>query len=216
MIKKETIWLAVSGLDGSGKTTLVDNLEKWIKEEKNLTVLRDRLPHDKYLVSELLNQSEDSYTDRLLFAVDNRIFGSKLKKIIQSEKYDIVLTQRCYLDSFVHGAVQGFSYSWIEDLNRTCELPCTDIIVHMVAEAKTAYSRICDDPDADKFEYPAYMRKQEVETRRAYAECITGKNTDLQPFNNAVHLYCDSTNLTTEQTFESVKNQLEELNFFKC
>lgn len=51
----------------------------------------------------------------------------------------------------------------------------------MVAEAKTAYSRICNDPDADKFEYPAYIRKQEVETRRAYAECIAGNNTDLAP-----------------------------------
>ena len=208
--KKKTIWLAVSGLDGSGKTTLVDNLEKLFIDE-GVSVLRDRLPHDKYLISNLLDQSEDSYTDRLLFAVDNRIFGTKLEKIINSEKYDIVLTQRCYLDSFVHGAVQGYSYSWIEDLNRTCELPRTDIIVHMVAEAKTAYSRICDDPDADKFEYPAYMRKQEVETRRAYAECVAGQNTDLEAFKGTIHLYCDTTCLTTEETFNNVVEQLKKL-----
>lgn len=213
MKEKKTLWIAVSGLDGSGKTTLVDNLEKWFEQEKSLTVKRDRLPHDRYIVSDLLNKSNDSYTDRLLFAVDNRIFGAELEETLKSGKYDVVLTQRCFLDSFVHGAVQGFSYSWIEDLNRTSELPQADIIIHMVAEAKTAYSRICDDPDADKFEYPAYIRKQEVETRRAYAECIAGNNTDL-PFNTAKHIYVDSTKLSTDEVFGIVKAQLERLNLF--
>ena len=211
MKKEKTLWIAVSGLDGSGKTTLVNNLQEWLSTEKKLTVMRDRLPHDRYLVTDLLNQSKDTYTDRLLFAVDNRIFGTMLEDIIKSEKYDIILTQRCFLDSFVHGAVQGYSYSWIEELNRTNDLPKADVIIHMVAEAKTAYSRICDDPDADKFEYPAYMRKQEVETRRAYAECLAGNNTDLEPFNHARHLYIDSTQMSTQDVFETAKKQLEYL-----
>ena len=213
MKNKKTLWIAISGLDGSGKTTLVDNLEKWF-EEKSLTVKRDRLPHDRYIVSDLLNKSNDNYTDRLLFAVDNRIFGAELEETLKSGEYDIVLTQRCFLDSFVHGAVQGFSYSWIEDLNRISELPQADIIIHMVAEAKTAFSRICDDPDADKFEYPAYIRKQEVETRRAYAECIARNNTDLQPFNKAKHLYIDSTQMSTQEVFDTAKKQLEYLGIF--
>lgn len=214
MKMKKTLWIAVSGLDGSGKTTLVDDLQDWISKEKGLSVLRDRLPHDRYIVTDLLNQSKDTYTDRLLFAVDNRIFGTMIEDVIKSEKYDIILTQRCFLDSFVHGAVQGYSYSWIEELNRTNDLPRADIIIHMVAEAKTAYSRICNDPDADKFEYPAYMRKQEVETRRAYAECIAGSNTDLEPFNDATHLYVDSTKMTPEEVFEFAKNELSKLDIF--
>lgn len=214
MKNKKTLWIAVSGLDGSGKTTLVEDLQEWISKEKSLSVMRDRLPHDRYIVSDLLNQSKDTYTDRLLFAVDNRIFGTMLEDTIKSEKYDIILTQRCFLDSFVHGAVQGYSYSWIEELNRTNDLPRADIIIHMVAEARTAYARICNDPDADKFEYPAYMRKQEVETRRAYAECIAGNNTDLEPFNNAKHIYVDSTKLSTDEVFGIVKTQLERLNLF--
>ena len=213
MKNKKTLWVAISGLDGSGKTTLVDSLKTWF-EEKGLKVKRDRLPHDRYIVSDLLDKSTDSYTDRLLFAVDNRIFGTELKEVLKSGEFDIVLTQRCFLDSFVHGAVQGFSYSWIEDLNRTTELPQADVIIHMVAEAKTAYSRISNDPDADKFEYPAYIRKQEVETRRAYAECIAGNNTDLAPFNNAKHLYIDSTKLNQKEVFQAAKDQLESLYIF--
>lgn len=211
---KKTLWIAISGLDGSGKTTLVDNLYDWFTNEKGLSVYRDRLPHDRYIVTDLLNKSKDSYTDRLLFAVDNRIFGTKLGELLKSGEYDIVLTQRCFLDSFVHGAVQGYSYSWVEDLNRTSELPRTDVIIHMVAQAKTAYSRICDDPDADKFEYPAYMRKQEIETRRAYAECLAGNNTDLEPFNKAEHFSIDSTRKSIEDVFKCAKKQLESLCIF--
>lgn len=38
-----TRWIAVTGLDGSGKTTLVDNLVKFL-ESKGFKVYRDRFP----------------------------------------------------------------------------------------------------------------------------------------------------------------------------
>lgn len=95
-----TRWIAVTGLDGSGKTTLVDNLVKFL-ESKGFKVYRDRFPHDKYLTKTLLNESKDAYTDRLLFALDNRIAGTHLRSIIETGEYDFIVTQRCFLDSFV-------------------------------------------------------------------------------------------------------------------
>ena len=83
-------WIVVSGLDGSGKTTLVDDLERWLKEN-NKRVMRSRLPYDEYLVKKLLNVSNDSYTDRMLFALDNRIFAEHFKKWQDSKEYDIIL-----------------------------------------------------------------------------------------------------------------------------
>lgn len=210
-MKKKTLWLVVTGLDGSGKTSLVDNLTSWLSNEKNLEVMRDRLPHDRYLVKDLLNKSEDRYTDRLLFALDNRLFCTELRKILASGKYDIVITQRGLLDSFVHGAVQGFSYSWIRELNQVDDLPKCDIMIHMVCEARTAYSRICDDPDADKFEYPAYIDKQERETRRAYAEISSGTNLDLEHFSNCKNIYIDTTQMTIDEVFELAKRKLENI-----
>ena len=117
-----TRWIAVTGLDGSGKTTLVDNLVKFL-ESKGFKVYRDRFPHDKYLTKTLLNESKDAYTDRLLFALDNRIAGTHLRGIIETGEYDFIVTQRCFLDSFVHGAVQGYSYSWVSELNHVRDLP---------------------------------------------------------------------------------------------
>ena len=209
MVKK-TKWIVVTGLDGSGKTSLVSNLTSWLSEEKKLKVKRDRFPHDRYLVKDLLNKSKDRYTDRLLFALDNRLFGTELAEIIESGKYDVIVTQRGFLDSFVHGAVQGFSYSWIGELNQIADLPKCDIMIHMVCEARTAYSRICNDPDADKFEYPAYIDKQERETRRAYAEVISETNPDLEHFKDCQNLYIDTTQMSIDEVFDFVKKKLED------
>lgn len=213
MSKKKTTWIVVSGLDGSGKTTLVGNLQAWLTE-KGFSVKRDRFPHDVYLNKTLLDKSKDAYTDRLLFALDNRIFGTEIREMIEHHDYDFIITQRGFLDSFVHGAVQGFSYSWIAELNHMEDLPKADIMFHMVAEAKVAYSRICNDPDADKFEYPAYIGKQERETRRAYAEIKSGSNPDLVHFSKTKNFYIDSTEMTMEEVFGLAKAKLESLNLF--
>ena len=42
MTAKKTKWIVVTGLDGSGKTSLVSNLTSWLVEEKQLKVKRDR------------------------------------------------------------------------------------------------------------------------------------------------------------------------------
>lgn len=213
MVSKNFIpWVVVSGLDGSGKTTLCTNLKKHMTEA-GIRVKSSRLPHDRYLVTELLNVSNDPYTDRMLFALDNRLFAERFKEWQASGKYDVIITQRGFLDSFVHGAVQGFNYSWIGELNRINDLPKCQIIIHLVAEAETAYARIKDDEDADKFEYIEYIRKQERETRRAYYE-VTHGNRDLEHFANAVHIYVDTTQMSTDETFEYVKKRLAEIEFF--
>lgn len=204
-----TKWIVISGLDGSGKTTLVDNLEKYMAQQ-SLRVKRSRLPHDRYLVKDLLNVSKSPYTDRLLFALDNRIFAERFQEWQESGEYDFVLTQRGFLDSFVHGSVQGFSYANIGELNGIADLPKCDVIIHLVAEAETAFERIKDDPDADKFEYISYIRKQEAETRRAYHE-VMRQNPDLAHFHNASNIYLDTTQMSTEETFEFVLKRLQGL-----
>lgn len=206
--KRKLPWIAVSGLDGSGKTTLVDNLQNYFAEN-GIRVKRDRLPHDKYLVGTLLDVSTNRYTDRLLFALDNRIFAERYASWSAND-FDVVLTQRCYLDSFVHGAVQGFSYADIARLNNIWNLPQCDVIIHLVAEAGTAYSRIKNDPDADKFEYPDYIRVQEAETRRGYREAVSGEDPAMASFKNAVHIYVDTTSLSTDETFEYVLKRMRE------
>ena len=205
----EAKWIVVSGLDGSGKTTLCTDLQHWFEEEKNLRVMRSRLPFDEYLVKNLLNESSNSYTDRMIFALDNRLFAEKYRAWSKSREFDIILTQRGFLDSYVHGAVQGYSYSWISEFNHIADLPKCQVIIHFVAEAETAYQRIKDDPDADKFEYLAYIRRQEQETRRAY-RAVCDHDVDMAHFKDCINIYVDTTQLSTEETFQLVKRRLIE------
>ena len=143
--------------------------------------------------------------------VGNGKVGLALAEQLTAEEHDIILTQRCFLDSFVHGAVQGYSYEWIEELNRIGDLPKCDIMIHLVAEASVAYQRICDDPDADKFEYPEYINKQEYETRKAYSAVVKGNEPALSSFKDSKNIYVDTTQMTTEEVFENVLKKLKKL-----
>jgi len=208
-------WVVVTGLDGSGKTTLVNQLEK-LFQEQGIRVLKSRSPHDEYLVKTLLNISgdgqpmKDRYTDRLIFALDNRILGTRIRHWQASGEYDVILSQRGFFDSFVHGAVQGYTYQQIAELNGIYDLPVCDIMIHLCADSDIAFSRIKDDDDADKFETPAYMRRQEEETRRGYQRLIS-KDPELDAFFDAINFFIDTTQLSCDETFELAKKRLEPL-----
>ena len=202
-------WISVTGLDGSGKTTLVRNLASYY-EKKGFKVKTAHLPFDCHLQREILPELTHSYADRLLFALDNHIFAEQLEKWENKNEYDLIISQRGFFDSFVHGAVQGYSYDFIAELNRIESLPEVDIMVHLVAEANVAYQRIRDDPDADKFEFPRYIRKQETETRNGYYSLIN-HDPDLSAFAKAENILIDTTRLTTVETFEQAKNFIDPL-----
>jgi len=203
---KNTPWIVVTGLDGSGKTSLIDNLEK-LFIDSGIRVKRFRSPHDKYLIQNLLNVSgdgepmKDRYTDRLIFALDNRILGTRIRHWDSSGEYDVLLSQRGFFDSFVHGAVQGYSYHEIADMNQVEDLPKCTVMIHLCADSTVAYNRIKDDVDADKFETPAYMRRQEEETRRGFRVLTQEDNADLSAFSGIKNYFIDTTELTSEEVF---------------
>ena len=209
-------WVVVTGLDGSGKTTLVDNLEKFF-QDKDLRVKRTRSPHDEYLTKTLLNVSGsgspdiDSYTDRTIFMLDNRILGSRIKEWRESGKYDLILSQRGFFDAFVHGKVKDYPYHVTAEFNRIWELPKCQVMIHLVANAETAYERIKNDPDADKFETFEYMQIQEKETRNGYESLVRRKDSALNHFFDCINIYIDTTNLSTDETFEIALKRLTKI-----
>jgi len=203
---KKHLYIVITGLDGAGKTTLIDDLEKFFSS-KGLKVKTAHSPYDEHLRYEVLPAlGNDSHGDRLLFALDNHILGAKIREWLVD--YDIVITQRGPFDSFVHGQVQGFTYEEVERLNCTKSLPAADIMVHLCASAEIAFERIKNDPDADKFEYLSYIVEQEKMTRKGYSDLVLKKEPALSSFFGTRNLFVDTTDFTTKDTFEYVIHRL--------
>ena len=151
---KKGLWICVTGLDGTGKTTLKRNLVGHFKMQ-NLQVKDFKFPYDKHLL-DLLNNTvgdgmpwQDNYSDQMLFALDNRILGTVHIRDWRKAS-DVLVSQRGYIDSFVHGECRGFSYEESDKLMRTYELERCDVMIHLNADPQVAFERIKDDPDADK------------------------------------------------------------------
>ena len=207
------LWIVITGLDGTGKTTLKKNLS-WYFRRKNLIVKDFKFPYDKNLL-DLMNNVigdglplKDNYTDQMLFALDNRILGMTLIKKWRISN-DVLISQRSYLDSFVHGECRGFSYRETDELQRTWELERCQVMIHLNADPIVAFERIKNDPDADKSETLDYIKNQAKATKRAYEHLIQG-HPDLSAFKGIPNIYVDTTSISCEQTFKIVLRKLKE------
>lgn len=209
---KKGLWIVVTGLDGTGKTTLKRNLVGYFKMQ-NMQVKDFKFPYDKHLL-DLLNNTvgdgmpwQDNYSDQMLFALDNRILGTVHIRDWRKAS-DVLVSQRGYIDSFVHGECRGFSYAESDKLQRTYELERCDVMIHLNADPNIAFERIKDDPEADKFETIEYIKRQAAATRKAYDELMK-ENPALSAFKGIPNIYIDTTNLTTQETFEKAIQELK-------
>lgn len=206
-------WIVITGLDGTGKTTLKRMLVGYFKERSKL-VKDFKFPYDKNLL-DLMNHVigdgrplQDNYSDQMLFALDNRILGTVH---IRNWKlsHDVLISQRGYIDSFVHGKCRGFSYQETDDMQRTYELERPHVMIHLNAEPHVAFNRIKDDPDADKFETLEYIINQAKETQNAYNE-LTKETLDpaFSAFKGIPNIYIDTTDISCEETFKIALQKL--------
>ena len=211
-------WIVITGLDGTGKTTLKRDLEHYLNGQ-NFNCKDFHLPYDKNLL-DLMNNVigeglplKDNYSDQLLFTLDNRIVGTVLVKSWR-QSYDYLISQRGFIDSFVHGQCRGFSYAETESLMRTYDLDRCQVMIHLNADPNIAFDRIKNDPEGDKFETLQYIKKQSAETKAAY-DALQDQHPDLSSFKGIPNIYVDTSEISTSQTFELVKNKLKELNIIE-
>lgn len=211
---KKGLWIVITGLDGTGKTTLKSNLGGYFKV-RNLKVKDFKFPYDKHLL-DLLNNTvgdgrpyQDNYSDQMLFALDNRIVGT-VKVRDWKENNDVLISQRGYIDSFVHGECRGFSYKETNEIQRTWELQRCDVMIHLNADPAVAFDRIKNDPDADKFETLEYIKHQAKATEKAYKELISG-NPAMSAFKGIPNIYIDTTNISVEETYKKAIEELKRL-----
>lgn len=159
--------IAICGLDGSGKTSVVKKLVSELKGH-GFNVFHVREPHLKVL-KHLFRLYEDPYIDMLLFAVDRLILQQGIKEEL---KDGIVLSERCIWDGLCYQGAAGIPWDKILEINRVdSNFRFPDLVVILDANPGQAYSRILYSTHRkfkDKWETEDYLEKVRSEFLKLY------------------------------------------------
>lgn len=150
----------------------------------------------------------DPWTDRLIFALDNRLTAYKLKALEAAGSTDVLVMQRGWMDSYVFGATQGIDYETITSLVHPADLPKATCSIYLNCEPSVAYERIRKDQKADKFEKLAFMQNQHRETQRFYK--ALEHDATLSKIFDEPRFYLDTTTLSMDEV------ELRVVNFLKA
>jgi thymidylate kinase len=191
-----TPWIVVTGLDGSGKTTLVSSLAERLSAQKF------RLPYHDFVRDCLARSGDgspfgDPHTDRLLFALDARL-ANYFIRTSRSNAIRLV-SQRGWMDNFIFGAVQGISYEQTEAMLRPAELERPTAHICLIAEPGVAFARLEGCVYRDKYETAEFIARQHIETTRFF-DRVVHKDAALRSFCEIPTLLIDTTDRTHRQT----------------
>lgn len=202
---KNTKFISITGQDGSGKTTLRDNLAEYFAK-KGKVVVTAKSPCDKHTV-DLLNHAisqngyEDWYTEQLLFSFMDGVLSNYMMQL--NGKCDYFICQRGPIDQYAHGVTRsGKEYNEIHSIQRPERLEKFDVYIHLNCEAKTAWERIKEDEGKDRYEYFEYFEKQVPNTKILYDNIVNGNFSELEFLRSSKHYYIDTTAYTTDQVME--------------
>lgn len=203
--EKQTKFISVTGQDGSGKTSLRDGLAKYFSN-KGYVVITAKSPCDKYLVQLLnnaisQNEYKDWYTEQLLFSFADGLLSNYM---IQLQGHcDYFICQRGPIDQYAHGVTRSErGYSDMYNIQRPERLAKFDMYIHMNCNADVAWKRVCDDEGKDRYEYPEYFERQVKNTRKLYADIISGDHKELDFLRESMHLYIDTTTMSIEEVLQ--------------
>ena len=201
---ENTRFISVMGQDGSGKTSLRDNLADYL-DSQGKTVITSKSPCDKYIVG-LLNNAisqngyEDWYTEQLLFSFCDGLLSNYMVQL--NQHCDYFICQRGPCDQYDHGVTRsGKTYAEIHEIQRPERLAKFDAYVHMNCDANVAWNRICEDEGKDRYEYPEYFARQTKNTEKLYHDIVDGDDPALQFLRDAKHFYINTTEMTINEVF---------------
>jgi thymidylate kinase len=201
-------WIVVTGLDGSGKSTLVASLAK------ERVARQFRLPYHTFVRPALAQSGSglpfgDVHTDRLLFALDARLANYAIREF-RGAGVDLV-SQRGWMDNFIFGAVQGVTYEQTEAMLRSTELERPSAHIFLIAEPAVALRRIQETRYRDKYETAQFIALQYGETKRFF-EAVKQGIPALQSFANIPAVLIDTTDMNLKELHAQALGFLTTLN----
>jgi len=207
MVKHKGIWICVSGIDGSGKTTVCKHIMTVLgKNSKFMKIPYFDWVRDMIKISGNNSPTEDRYTDALIFAAGSRLEMYYIDEFLGNNKY--LVTQRCWLDNFPYRIAQGYSLKEAMDILRPEQFIKPDVIFFLKYDYRRAYEGIKND-NGDKYETLDQIKIHEMEFDKMYDD-IRANNFPIK-FPNTKIVMIDTSKPLNEVKKE-VTEKLEELN----
>ena len=113
-------YVAIEGMDGSGKTTQAKMLAEFLKKQ-GFSVLSVTEPSKsalgKMISEKLIKEKYSPEAIALSFACDRMIHFDETIRPARG-KYDYIITDRSYISSLAYQPLQGLRFEWVKELNR--------------------------------------------------------------------------------------------------
>lgn len=132
--------ITFEGIDGSGKTTQVRLLRKWLLNQGQKVIVTEEPTKGKIglLIEKYLkNPDADKYAEALLFAADR---AEHTDKVIKPDLKKIVVCDRYTHSSIAYQSSAGLSRDWIKCLNKNNLEP--DLTIYLDIKPETAIKRV--------------------------------------------------------------------------
>lgn len=139
------MYICLEGIDGSGKSTQITLLEKWLNDiGQEVLQVREPTQSDvgvllrKMLASSQATEENVQRTLALLFAADRTVLMKEIEEAKSAGK--VVISDRCFYSSMVYQN----DVEWISQINKYAKRP--DITILLDLETETALKR-CEGKD---------------------------------------------------------------------
>ena len=164
---KKPLWIAISGVYGTGKTTLVEEMFNSYKE-KGKRVIKCTMPFQDYGKLEKLKDSTDIHNDILKLASWTRSITQQIREIQASGMYDIIISDGSVLDVLLFASMYSYMYTDVTSILGINSMPIEDFVVFLDADVNlVAYPRVYTvDNFLEKFKSKNVLEKQRFQLKR--------------------------------------------------
>lgn len=135
------MFIAVEGIDGSGKGTQSKLLNKWVKEKGHDTFLT-REPTGgaigQLLRKVLKKGGLDPRAEALLFAADRAEHVREISLKLAENR--VIISERYFHSSIAYQGASGVSIKWLMELNRFAPIP--DLVLYLDVSPEVGLERI--------------------------------------------------------------------------
>ncbi len=194
-VSDKSLFVVFEGIDGSGKTTLINNVISLLSQERiNSVSLREPTsgPNGKKIRSLLCMAEEPDATILLDLFMADRLEDASLNIIPALKSGNIVLLDRYYYST---AAYQSKNFSEAKDIiirNRSLNLPEPDILFFLDIDPDIAYNRVASrekNNNLECFETPTKLRLIDSIYREIIPENTVTIDAALSPDETAKQVY---------------------------